>query len=76
MIREGGADAAARPRYGFRLVTGRAPSEGEREILLGSLRFHLDHFSGKAREAHALLSQGASLCDPALDERELAAACC
>ncbi|HTM47325.1 MAG TPA: DUF1553 domain-containing protein [Bryobacteraceae bacterium] len=73
MLREGGADPVARLRYGFRLVTGRAPSDQEREVLLGSLRFHLDHFSDKPQEAHALLSQGESRCDPALDEKELAA---
>ncbi len=73
MMKEGGADAESRLRYGFRLATGRAPSEPEQQILHGSLRFHLDHFSGKPHEIEALLSQGESRCDPALDKRELAA---
>jgi hypothetical protein len=73
MIKEGGGDAASRLRYGFRLVTGRAPAAREEQILRDNLQYHLDHFSGKPKEIQALLSQGESRSDPSLDPRELAA---
>ena len=37
MMKQGGASAAARLGYGFRLVTGRAPSTAEQRALLDSL---------------------------------------
>ncbi len=70
MIKEGGTDKLG---YGFRLVTGRAPSTKEREVLKGSLQYHLDYFAGKDQEAGAFLNQGASPPDPAIAPRELAA---
>jgi hypothetical protein len=72
MIKEGGA-AGARLRYGFRLVTGRAPSVAEQEILRESLQYHLDYFSDKKEELREFLNQGEARTDPALDQRELAA---
>ena len=48
MMKEGGRDADARLRYGFRLALGRAPSQAEQQILRDNLRFHLDYFAGKA----------------------------
>jgi hypothetical protein len=73
MIRDGGRDADARLRYGFRLALGRAPSQAEQQILRDNLRFHLDYFAGKESEIDAFLSQGDSRPDPSLDRRELAA---
>jgi Protein of unknown function (DUF1553)/Protein of unknown function (DUF1549)/Concanavalin A-like lectin/glucanases superfamily/Planctomycete cytochrome C len=73
MIKEGGADSRSRVRYGFRLTTGRAPSEREEQILRDNLQYHLDYFSGRVKQIEALLSQGESRSDPALDPRELAA---
>jgi hypothetical protein len=73
MMREGGRDQDARLRHGFRLALGRAPSQGEQQILRDNLRFHLDYFAGKEKEIDAFLSQGDSRPDPSLDRRELAA---
>ncbi|HZT31063.1 MAG TPA: DUF1553 domain-containing protein [Bryobacteraceae bacterium] len=73
MIREGGANADERLRYGFRLVTARMPTAAEERLLKGDLQYHLDYFAGKADELKAFLSQGEFPCDPALDQRELAA---
>ena len=73
MIKEGGASAGARLDYGFRLVTGRAPSAAERQILRDSLQYHLDYFSDKKNDVKAFLNQGDARTDPSLDERDLAA---
>jgi hypothetical protein len=73
MIKEGGASAGARLGYGFRLVTGRAPSATEQQVLQDSLQYHLDYFSDKKNDVKAFLSQGEARTDAHLDERELAA---
>jgi len=73
MMKEGGSSAGARLDYGFRLVTGRAPSAAERQILRDSLQYHLDYFSGKKNDVKAFLNQGDARTDPSLDERDLAA---
>jgi hypothetical protein len=73
MMKEGGADAASRLRYGFHLALGRSPSEAEAQILRDSLNYHLDYFAGKQGEVDSYLKQGDSPSDPALDRRELAA---
>ena len=72
MLKEGGADDTARLRYGFRLVLAREPAAKELEILLDSLRFHRDKFATEPRDAEALLKQGESQTDAALNPRELA----
>ncbi len=72
MLKEGGADDAARLSYGFRLVLARGPSANEMEILLDSLRFHRDRFATHPQDAEALLKQGESKTDPALNPCELA----
>jgi hypothetical protein len=72
MIREGGADPAARLRYGFRLLLARTPSAAEEQILLDNLRYHLDYFAGDEKKARQFLSAGESPADPALAPRELA----
>ena len=72
MLKEGGADDAARLSLGFRLVLARAPSAKETEILLDSLRYHRDRFATHPGDAEALLKQGESPSDPALNARELA----
>jgi uncharacterized protein DUF1553 len=73
MIKEGGASPDARLSYGFRLVTGRAPSAGEAQILRDSLQYHLDYFSSGNNDVKAFLSQGEAGADASLNERELAA---
>ena len=70
MIKEGGAD---RIGYGFRLVTGRTPNAKEREVLRGSLQYHLDYFSDKDGEVKAFLKQGVTPADASIAPRELAA---
>jgi hypothetical protein len=73
MMIEGGSDAASRLMYGFRLLTGRAPSAEEEQVLADNLRFHVDYFSGKPEQVRAYLSQGESKPPASLDSRELAA---
>ena len=73
MLREGSAEASSRVRYGFLLVTGRSPSKGEQEVMLGNLRYYLDYFSGKQERTESYLNQGEAKADATLDRRELAA---
>jgi hypothetical protein len=72
MMKEGGAGAEDRLRYGFRLVTGHSPSKAQQDVLLASLRFHLDYFSD-LKKVDEYLAQGESRPDATLDRRELAA---
>ncbi|HEV1285341.1 MAG TPA: DUF1553 domain-containing protein [Bryobacteraceae bacterium] len=72
MMKEGGATAEDRLRFGFRLVTGHWPSKAQQEVLLANLRYHLDYFSD-AQKVDAYLTQGESRPDATLDRRELAA---
>jgi hypothetical protein len=73
MITEGGASAAERVSYGYRLVLARAPDPARRQALLKAL----DGFSATYREdasaAREFLKQGESAVRAGLDERELAA---
>ncbi len=71
MLKEGGASADSRLRYGFRAVTGHLPSASEQQILRDSLQYHLDYFS--SGKGGAYLKQGVAVTDPALDARGLAA---
>jgi hypothetical protein len=73
MMTEGGADADSRLRHGFRLVTSRAPSGDELEVLRSNLRYHQDYFAGKPGKAEAYLKQGDSPPDSKLPARDLAA---
>src|SRR5277367_834913 len=50
MIKEGGSSPNQRLSYGFRLLTGRAPSAEEEDILRQDLQYHLDYFSTKPEE--------------------------
>ncbi len=72
MIKEGGADPAARLRYGFRLIMAREPKPAEEQVLLDSLHFHLDHFAD-SKKSDAWLGYGESPVDPSLNRREIAA---
>jgi hypothetical protein len=72
MIKEGGNDADGRLRYGFRLVTGRSPTEAERNVLRDSLAYHRDYFASNPAAAGKILSQGESPSDPAIDAPQLA----
>ncbi|HKA01412.1 MAG TPA: DUF1553 domain-containing protein, partial [Candidatus Solibacter sp.] len=73
MMKEGGSQADARLRYGFRAALGRWPSAAEEAILRDNLNYHLSYFSEKEKEIDAFLNQGETRADSALDRRELAA---
>ncbi len=72
MMKEAGPSSADRLRHGFRLITGRAPSKPEQDVLAASLAYHLDYFADSAK-AEALLKMGDTRPDPALAPRDLAA---
>jgi hypothetical protein len=73
MIKEGGEDPDARLRYGFRLVTGRTPTDAEKAVLRSSLAYHLDYFGSHRGAAEKILSQGESRNDSSLEPRVVAA---
>ena len=72
MLLEGGAMPEERLRFGFRLVTSRAPSAEELELLRSNLAFHRDYFAGDSKRAETFLAQGDAPADGKLDKRELA----
>ncbi|MBL8237309.1 MAG: DUF1553 domain-containing protein [Bryobacterales bacterium] len=73
MMLEGGAGREERLRHGFRIVTGRAPSEKELGVLRASLAYHLDYFASHAQEREEYLSHGDTEASKAVDRGELAA---
>jgi hypothetical protein len=73
MLLEGGADRDARLRHGFRIVTGRVPSEKELGVLKGSLAYHTDHFASHTKERDDYLSYGEKPPAAHLDRNDLAA---
>jgi hypothetical protein len=73
MMTQGGKTAVGRIKYAFKLVTGRTPDPQERAILLQQAQEALAEYRQHGDEATALLSVGASKCDPRLDPKELAA---
>jgi hypothetical protein len=74
MLREGGADDAARAAYGFRQATGRRPTAEETGVLVRSLGKLRADFAARPEEAEAYLKAGASPVDASLPPVELAAA--
>jgi hypothetical protein len=73
MIRDGGADAAARIGYGFKRATARPATEEEMEILTAALSQQLERYKADPEAATKLLSVGAKAHDPKLDAPEHAA---
>jgi len=73
MLKEGGVDAAARLRYGFRLVLSRQPNESEIKVLQDNLSYHRDYFASDLSKAKALLAEGDTRADASLDPAQLAA---
>jgi hypothetical protein len=74
MLREGGADDAARVAFAFRLATARVPRPEETRVLTATLaRLRVD-FSTTPADAAALLRVGATTVDGSLPPAELAAA--
>ncbi|MGA1338857.1 MAG: DUF1553 domain-containing protein, partial [Opitutales bacterium] len=74
MLKEGGADDAARTAFAFRLATGRAPRPAETEVLVRTLSQLRADFAARPDDAAKLVKIGASVPDPALPAVELAAA--
>lgn len=74
MLREGGGSTASRVVLGFRLTTGRVPTEREQALLVKTWeRFDRD-FKADSEAAASLIDVGASKADAALPSSDLAAA--
>ncbi len=73
MLREGGDDPAGRVRYGFRRATGRWPADLEVAALESLYHRQLAAYRDRPQSAQALLRQGETPLDPALDPCEQAA---
>jgi hypothetical protein len=73
MMLEGGHGARERAVYGFRLATGRAPTEKEIGELEALYRDELEHFRGDIQGSFDLTEIGESKADPELDVCEHAA---
>lgn len=73
MLRDGGATAADRIAYGFRLVLARYPRPAESETLQSALADFTRDYKSDRKAAKALVGVGESPRDQKLDPRELAA---
>lgn len=73
MMREGGADAAARVGYGWKLVLGRQPRTSELASAVRAYEKFLARFKADPTAAEAYLKQGDSERDRTLNPAELAA---
>ncbi|NOT60936.1 MAG: DUF1549 domain-containing protein [Acidobacteria bacterium] len=58
MLVEGGNDATTRLAWGFRVVTSRAPSTSEQQVLLRNLQKQQAYFAAQPDEAKKLLATG------------------
>ena len=73
MLTEGGATDEARIAYGMKLLTARAPTVRELEILKSSLNYHRDYFATNAGRVDTYLAKGESARDLKLNATEQAA---
>jgi hypothetical protein len=73
MMKDGGADAAARIAYGFKRATARPPTPKETQILAAALQQQLERYKANPEAAAKLLSIGAKPRDAKLDAAEHAA---
>ena len=73
ILREGGASAAQRVSYAFRLAVGRRPTKQEEQILVGIYEQQLKEFQVNKEAAMALVTLGESQPPFGLDPAELAA---
>jgi hypothetical protein len=73
-LKEGGADAAGRIAFTFRLLTGRPPTARELRVLQNLRDEQLAHFRTNPGSAETMLQVGEAGFDPKLDRTELAAA--
>lgn len=73
MMAEGGDTPEARVAYGFQLVVGRTPTQGELQILAEGLKEDTARFADDEPSAQRLVSLGESELGNELDARQLAA---
>ncbi|MEZ5364424.1 MAG: DUF1553 domain-containing protein [Bryobacterales bacterium] len=73
VMREAGASDADRLARAYELTLGRAPTAGERDVLLTLLSKQREDYRSDGQAARELLSVGESPVDPDLDQAELAA---
>jgi hypothetical protein len=73
MLREGGADDAARVSHGFRLLLGRRPNAQELEVTLRTLDRLRGDYAARPADVTAVLKVGESPADPSLSPAESAA---
>jgi len=73
MLREGGATDADRLRYGFRLVTARAPRDAEQAILTENLAAHRARYAAEVEAAKKTIAVGDSPVPAEAAPAELAA---
>lgn len=73
MIKEGGANDAARIGWGFRMATGRNANEKEMAMLQNFLKSERERYSKDPESAKKAISFGESKADESLDAAELAA---
>ena len=75
MLREGGADNAARAAYAFHASTGRPPTEAETKVILATWEKLRADFAAHPEDAETYVSNtGASAVDAMIPPTELAAA--
>ena len=72
-IHEGGATPESRLEYAFRLATGRAPGDAEKQILRKTFDRMLTDYRADEQGARSFLSVGASPSDASIPVSELAA---
>lgn len=74
LLKEGGATQAAQAMWAFRLVTGRQPTDKEKEVVSQLFAEQRELFKKDVDAAAKLLSVGEGKTDPKLDRADLAAA--
>ena len=73
MIQEGGNQPQKRIAHGFRLATGRYPTQRELNILTQGFTGYSDRFNANTKQAEEFLTPGASEPDQSIDRIQLAA---
>lgn len=73
MMQQGGSTPAQRIAYGYRRATARTADAGSLNTLITGFQSRLAAFTSRPDDARALLAQGMSKPDPALNPAELAA---
>ncbi|MCA9036759.1 MAG: PSD1 domain-containing protein [Planctomycetaceae bacterium] len=73
IITEGGDSASDRMTYGFRIITGRAPTSHESSVLLQGLNEDLTRFSNEPNAAREVIQQGESPVPANIPPEQLAA---